>query len=108
LAILLGAHPLPALPACVGGFALAMLVSSVAVFLPDGWGAREVTMVIPLATVLPLPVAGIAAVASRLVTYASELAGAALATLLARLVERRTALVVQVGVGTRGRQDSHV
>lgn len=112
LAILLGAHPWPALPACVGGFALAMLVSSLAVFLPDGWGAREVTMVIPLATVLPLPVAGIAAVASRLVTFASELAGAALAVLLARLVEHRTARPVvavdTTGVGTPGRQDSHV
>lgn len=108
LAILLGARPLPALPACVGGFALAMLVSSLAVFLPDGWGAREVTMVIPLATVLPLPVAGIAAVASRLVTFASELAGAALAVLLARVVERHTARpVVGVGIGTSERH-SHV
>jgi glycosyltransferase 2 family protein len=105
LAILLGASPLPALPACVGGFALAMLVSSLAVFLPDGWGAREVAMVIPLATVLPLPVAGIVAVASRLVTFASELAGAALAVVLARFVERRG---VDVPVTMPGRQDSHV
>jgi glycosyltransferase 2 family protein len=105
LAILLGAPPLPALPACVGGFALAMLVSSLAVFLPDGWGAREVAMVIPLATVLPLPVAGIVAVASRLVTFASELGGAALTVVLARIVERRG---LDIPASVPGRQDSHV
>jgi hypothetical protein len=104
LAILLGAPAWPALPACVGGFALAMLVSSLAVFLPDGWGAREVAMVIPLATVLPLPVAGIAAVASRLVTFASELAGAALTVVLAKLVARQR----PVPADTPGRQDSYV
>jgi glycosyltransferase 2 family protein len=105
LAILLGAPALPALPACVGGFALAMLVSSLAVFLPDGWGAREVAMVIPLATVLPLPVAGIVAVASRLVTFTSELGGAALTVVLARIVERRG---VDIPASVPGRQDSHV
>jgi hypothetical protein len=105
LAILLGAPAWPALPACVGGFALAMLVSSLAVFLPDGWGAREVAMVIPLATVLPLPVAGIVAVASRLVTFASELGGAALTVVLARIVERRG---VDIPASVPGRQDSHV
>jgi transposase len=105
LAILLGAPALPALPACVGGFALAMLVSSLAVFLPDGWGAREVAMVIPLATVLPLPVAGIVAVASRLVTFASELGGAALTVVLARIVERRG---IDIPASVPGRQDSHV
>lgn len=109
LAILLGARPLPALPACVGGFALAMLVSSLALFLPDGWGAREVAMVIPLAAVLPLPVAGIAAVASRLVTFAAELAGAALATAAARVTGRREIRTVeQAGAVAPERRDSHV
>ncbi|MFD2421833.1 lysylphosphatidylglycerol synthase domain-containing protein [Amycolatopsis pigmentata] len=89
LAVMLGANPLAALPVCVGGFALAVAAGSVAVFLPDGWGAREVAMLIALTTVLPAEAAGIAAVASRLVTFCTELLGTGLSVAIAKAVEGR-------------------
>lgn len=77
IAILVGAPVGRSLPLCVGGFALAMVVGSLAMVVPDGWGVREVVITIPLATVLPLPAAVAAAVGSRLVVLASELCGCA-------------------------------
>jgi hypothetical protein len=82
IAGLLGAQPAAALPVCVGGFALASLVGGFAFFLPDGWGAREVTMAAVLSTVLPWTAAGTAAVASRVVCVVAEVAFS-LAVLLA-------------------------
>ncbi|SFD31792.1 lysylphosphatidylglycerol synthase domain-containing protein [Streptomyces aidingensis] len=72
LAILLGADPLPALPAAVGGFALAMVVGSYAVVVPDGAGVREVLLALVLAPVLPPTAVGVAVVASRLLCLLTE------------------------------------
>lgn len=72
IAVLLGADPWAALLLCVGGFALATSVSSLALFLPDGWGAREALLTAGLSTVLPWQAAAAAAIASRLVCTVSE------------------------------------
>ncbi|MDP9681961.1 lysylphosphatidylglycerol synthase domain-containing protein [Streptomyces griseoviridis] len=79
-ALLLGADPLPALPAAVGGFALAAVGGTLAVFAPDGAGVRELILVPALATVLPLSAAVATALVSRVLTLVAELAtaGAAL------------------------------
>jgi len=84
LAVLFGAPALRALPVCVGGFALAAVAGMVVTILPDGWGAREAVLTVALTPVLPLPVAGATAVASRLICVLSDVAGAAGAALLAR------------------------
>jgi hypothetical protein len=78
LAMLFGAPPLLSLPVCVGAFALATTVGSLAFLLPDGWGARELVLVVPLATVLPLSAATVVVVASRVVWVLAEVSGAAL------------------------------
>lgn len=79
-ALLLGADPLPALPAAVGGFALAAVGGTLVVFAPDGAGVRELILVPALATVLPLSAAVATALVSRVLTLVAELAtaGAAL------------------------------
>ncbi|MER7402425.1 lysylphosphatidylglycerol synthase domain-containing protein [Streptomyces sp. NPDC000070] len=84
LAVLFGADALKALPLCVGGFALATALSSLAVVLPDGWGAREAILMVVLSGVLPWPAAGAVAVASRIICTASEVTVAGGALLLAR------------------------
>ena len=84
LAVLFGASPLAALPACVGGFAVAMLVGSLVLIVPDGVGAREVVLLLPLATILPWSTAVVVAVLSRIVVLVSELLAAGLALLAAR------------------------
>ncbi|MEU7717063.1 lysylphosphatidylglycerol synthase domain-containing protein [Streptomyces tibetensis] len=84
LAVLFGADALKALPLCVGGFALATALSSLAVVLPDGWGAREAILMVVLSSLLPWPAAGAVAVASRIVCTASEVTVAGGALLLAR------------------------
>ncbi|WP_306215215.1 lysylphosphatidylglycerol synthase domain-containing protein [Actinoplanes sp. RD1] len=85
LALLFGAPALRSLPLCAGGFALAMVVGSVALIVPDGWGIRELVLTVPLATVLPLPAAIAVAVASRVVILASELAAAGVVYLTYRI-----------------------
>ncbi|GGZ79306.1 lysylphosphatidylglycerol synthase domain-containing protein [Streptomyces echinoruber] len=89
LAVLFGADALRALPLCVGGFALATALSSLAVVLPDGWGAREAILMLVLSGVLPWPAAGAVAVASRIICTASEVAVAGGALLLVRGGARR-------------------
>lgn len=74
LVILLGAPPLTALPLCLGGFALATVAGSLAFVLPDGYGARELVLLLPLAQVMPLPTATVAVVLSRVVCVVSEAA----------------------------------
>ncbi|GJF31078.1 membrane protein [Kitasatospora sp. NE20-6] len=76
LAVVLGADPLRALPAAVGGFALAMVVGSYAVFVPDGAGVREVLLALVLAPVLPATAIGVAVLASRLICLVTEVATA--------------------------------
>jgi len=84
LAVLFGADPLRSLPLCVGGFALATAISSLAVVLPDGWGAREAILMVVLSSVLPWSAAGAVAVASRIICTASEVIVAGGVLLLAR------------------------
>ncbi|MBT2489836.1 flippase-like domain-containing protein [Streptomyces sp. ISL-96] len=92
IAVLLGAAPLPALPAAVGGFALATVVGTLAVFAPDGVGVRELLLVPALATVLPLPAAVATALGSRVLTLVAELATSGAALSAAALHGRRTHL----------------
>ncbi|GAT79521.1 hypothetical protein [Streptomyces sp. F-3] len=89
-ALLLGADPLPALPAAVGGFALATVGGTLAVFAPDGAGVRELMLVPALATVLPLPAALTTALVSRVLTLVAELATSGVALGAAALHGRRT------------------
>ncbi|WP_165945169.1 lysylphosphatidylglycerol synthase transmembrane domain-containing protein [Micromonospora sp. KC723] len=90
VAVLLGADARAALPVAVGAFALATTAGTLALFVPDGAGVREVTMVAALATVLPLPAAVTAAIASRVLTTLAEVLTAAVA-LVAVAVRERTA-----------------
>jgi hypothetical protein len=89
-AVLLGADPLPALPAAVGGFALATVGGTLVMFAPDGAGVRELLLVPALATVLPLPAAVAAALASRVLTLVAELTTSGVALGAATLHGRRT------------------
>jgi hypothetical protein len=88
LAVLLGADPGPALPVCLGSFAFASLVGILAFFVPDGWGAREITLAAALSSILPAPAAALAAVASRAVNVLTELAISGI-VLLATSARRR-------------------
>ncbi|MEO3780177.1 lysylphosphatidylglycerol synthase domain-containing protein [Micromonospora sp. B11E3] len=88
---LLGAPPLRSLPVAVGAFGLAAVAGGFAVLLPDGWGAREAVLVLALASVLPWPVAGVAAVTSRLVVLVSEVGLAGIAMLVGRVLRARQA-----------------
>lgn len=82
LAVMLGADPVAALPACIGGFGLATVAGSAALIMPDGWGARELTLTVALAAVLPWGEAGVAALASRFVCIVAELGAAAVILLV--------------------------
>ncbi|MCE7079793.1 lysylphosphatidylglycerol synthase domain-containing protein [Streptomyces sp. ST2-7A] len=88
IAVLLGAEPLPALPAAIGGFALAVVVGSLAVFAPDGIGVRELLLVPALAPVLPLHAAVAAALGSRVLTLIAELATSGVALGVVALRDR--------------------
>ncbi|MBG6137709.1 lysylphosphatidylglycerol synthase domain-containing protein [Longispora fulva] len=72
LLLLCGADPVAGLPVGVGAFALATVAGSLALILPDGWGVRELVLMAALATVVPWSVAGVVAVASRLVCVLCE------------------------------------
>lgn len=89
IAVLLGAAPLPALSAAVGGFALATVVGTLALFAPDGVGVRELLLVPALATVLPLPAAVATALGSRVLTLVGELATSGVALGAAAFYGRR-------------------
>ncbi|MFJ4905973.1 lysylphosphatidylglycerol synthase domain-containing protein [Streptomyces sp. NPDC093249] len=73
LLLAVGAPPLAGFGAAVGGFALATVISSLALIVPDGWGVRELTLTAALSTVLPGGLAAAAAIASRLVCVVAEL-----------------------------------
>ncbi|GAA3076207.1 hypothetical protein GCM10017562_50520 [Streptomyces roseofulvus] len=85
LLLAVGAPPWAGLGAAVGGFALATVVSSLAVIVPDGWGVRELTLTAALATVLPGGLAAAAAIASRLVCVLAELGSSAVVLAWSRL-----------------------
>ncbi|WP_282694257.1 lysylphosphatidylglycerol synthase domain-containing protein [Streptomyces sp. CC208A] len=88
LLLAIGAPPWAGLGAAVGGFALATVVSSLAVIVPDGWGVRELTLTAALATVLPGGLAAAAAIASRLVCVLAELGSSAVVLAWSRLRDR--------------------
>jgi hypothetical protein len=85
LTLALGAPARSALGPAVGAFALATVVSSLALIVPDGWGVRELTITAALATVLPGSVAASAAIASRVVCVVAELGSSAVVLTWARL-----------------------
>jgi hypothetical protein len=89
LAVAMGAPPLRALPLCVGAFGLAAVAGVLAVFAPDGIGVREVVVLAALSVVLPVPVAGVVALVSRLVVALSELTTAGVGLLVTEVVRRR-------------------
>ncbi|BCJ68661.1 lysylphosphatidylglycerol synthase domain-containing protein [Polymorphospora rubra] len=89
LVVALGAPPLPALVAGVGGFALATVLSTLVVVVPDGAVIREVLIAVALVGLLPTAGAGAAAIASRAVCLLTELAVAGAVLLGARLARRR-------------------
>jgi GT2 family glycosyltransferase len=73
VAVALGARTGPAALPAAGAFALATVIGSVVLIVPDGWGVREITIAGALATVLPPASAAAAAVGSRLVCVAAEI-----------------------------------
>jgi uncharacterized membrane protein YbhN (UPF0104 family) len=89
-AVLLGADAAAALPVTVGAFALATTAGTVALFVPDGAGVREVVVVAALTTVLPLPAAVTAAIASRVLTTLAEVLTAAVALIAVAVRDRQT------------------
>ncbi|MFD7706351.1 lysylphosphatidylglycerol synthase domain-containing protein [Streptomyces sp. NPDC059785] len=84
IVLALGAEPWAGMGAAVGAFALATVVSSLALIVPDGWGVRELTITAALATVLPSAEAATAALASRLVCVLAELGSSAVVLARAR------------------------
>jgi Glycosyl transferase family 2 len=85
LVLALDAPALSALGPAVGAFALATVVSSLAVIVPDGWGVRELTIAGALVTVLPDGASATAAIASRVVCVLAELGSSAAVVTWARL-----------------------
>lgn len=85
LVLALDGPPLSGLGPAVGAFALATVVSSLALIVPDGWGVRELTIAAALAAVLPGGTAATAAIASRVVCVVAELGSSAAVVAWARL-----------------------
>ncbi len=85
LAVPLGASPWPALPICIGGFALAAGAGGLVFVVPDGVGVRELVAMGALTLVLPATEAGVAALASRVSTILAGLLGLAGALVVNRL-----------------------
>lgn len=86
LAVPLGASPWPALPICIGGFALAVGAGGLVFVVPDGVGVRELVAMGALTLVLPATEAGVAALASRVSNILAGLLGLAGALVINRLV----------------------
>ncbi len=84
IAVVLGAPPAASLPICVGSFALATVAGTVAVVVPDGAGVRELVAMGALATVLPLPHAGLAVLVSRVCCVTGDMLAACGMLLLTR------------------------
>ncbi|MER5768533.1 lysylphosphatidylglycerol synthase domain-containing protein [Streptomyces sp. NPDC001985] len=85
LVLALDAPPWAGLRSAVGAFALAAVVSSLALIVPDGWGVRELTITAALSAVLSPGAAAAAAIASRVVCVVTELGSAAVVVLWSRL-----------------------
>jgi hypothetical protein len=91
LAIALGAPPVASLPLCLGAFSLATVAGLAAVVIPEGIGVREVVLMAALSTVLPLPEATVAVLASRLIFTLGEVVTAGVGLLAAEVARRRAA-----------------
>lgn len=89
LAVVMGADPVPALPLSVGAFSLAAIVGMVAVFAPDGIGVREVVLLAALSVTLPVPVASVVVLVSRVVVTLSEMLAAGVGLLVTEILRRR-------------------
>jgi hypothetical protein len=76
LAILFGAPTAPALPICVGAFALATAAGVCVVVLPDGWGVRDVILLGALSTVMAPHAAGLTVLGSRIACAGGDLTAA--------------------------------
>ncbi|MGW4639512.1 lysylphosphatidylglycerol synthase domain-containing protein [Sphaerisporangium sp. NPDC004334] len=85
LAVALGAPPAASLPVCVGAFGVAAVAGYLMILVPDGLGVREAVLLVALTSVLPLPAAGVAVMASRLLCTVTEVAVAGLTLLAAQL-----------------------
>ena len=80
------------LAASVGGYALAWAAGLIAIVLPAGAGARDLTLVLALGAVLPTNPAVAVAVVSRAVTTVCDLALAGVAAIgVATLLRQHTA-----------------
>lgn len=95
LAVAAGAPPARSYLVCVGVYGLAWVAGALVLVVPDGIGVREGVLTAALATLLPLPVAGVVALASRLVSTLSQIAFAAGTLLVAELVRRRAGVVTR-------------
>jgi hypothetical protein len=89
LAVAMGAPPLRSLPLCIGAFGLGAVAGVLAVFAPDGIGVREVVVLAALSVALPVPVAGVVALISRVVVALSELTTAGVGLLVTGALNRR-------------------
>lgn len=102
LAVAMGAAPARSFLLCVGAFGLGAVTGMLAVFAPEGIGVREVVLLAALGVTLPLPVAGVVVVASRLVVTLSELSTAGVALLVSEVQRRgRPVLRPEVAVVPR-------
>ncbi len=91
IARVLGVSGAAALPVCVGGFALATACGALALFAPDGAGVRELVLTGALATVMTLPQAAAATLASRICCSVTELLGTTVVLIATRRVAPRVA-----------------
>jgi hypothetical protein len=89
LAVAMGAPPVRSFPLCVGAFSLGAVAGVLAVFAPDGIGVREVVVLTALSVTLPLPVATVVVLVSRLVVALSELASSGVGLVVTEALRRR-------------------
>ncbi|WP_157756982.1 lysylphosphatidylglycerol synthase domain-containing protein [Plantactinospora sp. KBS50] len=91
LAVAMNAAPARSFLLCVGAFGLGAVTGMLAVFAPEGIGVREVVLLAALGVALPLPVAGVVVLVSRLVVTLSELTTAGVALLISEIHRRALA-----------------
>jgi hypothetical protein len=77
------------LPLGVGAFGSAAVAGVLALCTPDGIGVRAGVVLAALSIVLPVPVAGVVALVSRVVVALSELTTAGAGLLVTEVVRRR-------------------
>jgi hypothetical protein len=96
LVVGLGGDPLRALPAAIGGYALAYGLGQMAIGLPAGAGVREAALTVTLATVVPAPTALVVALLSRAILTAVDLTTAGSQLALARLHPPKIGVIMEV------------